>query len=342
MARPLDRLVVSFAPTLNLAGQRQPLPLGLMAVGYKIRATGTLTVGSAAVTLVEDSPYGLISQAQLVLGGSYPLRQADARFWRFWNRYQHFTDNRFTQPSPAAAAVTNFVAEFSIDIEQPELLPPLDRAFWMDSRRLARVEMVFDVGGDGDVTSVNTGTANAFSALNIQVRSKEIQDRAGITSRMQLTRNFYPSLATGDNDMQLTALGAAYRAIILHFVSGNATYNRATSDDTFGNTVTLAGDQIRYWDAVPYSTLQQEDKQQSEIEAWPPGFVVLDAARSRNLQDLVQTGNRRSLVLRTNLTSVPSNAQIGVYLANVILVASSGGQIVGPQARRPVAVSGRR
>jgi hypothetical protein len=360
MARTLDRLAATLVPTLSQPGQRIPLPLGIMAAKYTVRLTGTYNSnsggGATNVVPYEDSPYNLLSQVQLVLSGSFPLRQHDFRFLRFLNRIQNGTDDRFTAPNGTASTASNFVAEGTIDLEQHDLIPPLDRAFWLDTRRLSRLEAVFDVQGALQLAPAGGGaTAPTITSPQIVVTTKEVQDRGGPTSRMQETRMQYPALAVGDNDLSLTALGPAYRGIAIHALSGSATAtlvggsaatytdpNIMSSDDTIVNTVSLIADNIRLVDQKPWATIQQENKGTFQQETWPAGWAVLDFAKSKNLQDIVQTGNRRTLTLRINIASLPTNPVLVVYPLSAIILTTQQGGVVLPATRKPVVVSRRR
>lgn len=353
MARTLDSLEAQFVPTNGQLGFRQRLKLGITVMKYLIRLTGTFTVGTNAVIVLEDSPYGYFRNLQLVLGGSFPLRSHDARAGRFLNRMQHGTDNLFVAPNAAAAAVTSVAAELTLDLEQPDLLPPLDRAFWLDSRRVANLEMVFDFGNQDDITTPNSGgTANTFTVPQVTISSKQVQDEGGPLSRMQIAKIAQQAItAVGDQpDVLITALGPAYRGLLFHFVSQAASPSgvtdplRESSDDSIPNTFTIITDNIRYLDQRPYLSLRQEMKQNYMFENLPPGWALVDFARSHIVRDVLQTGNRRTVAVRVNAAAAPTGATMFVYPMNSIILTSAGAVVLpqGVAQRAPAAAAARR
>lgn len=318
-ARKVPRRVDVFTPVASQTIRRR-MPIGLTTARYLIRFTGTLTVGVAVATILEDSPLGFIRNIELVLNGSFPLRSIDARAAFFFNRYQQKTSPVLTAPSGAIGA-SNFVAEFSIDLEQLDLLPPNDRAFWLDTRRYSSVELVYTFGADADVATPGGGGTAVLSALNIEVMADEVADLGGPASRMQHTRMVQAIAATGDLDVQLPALGPLYRAVALHFTSANADPIRATSDDTILSNATLIGDNIlRHVDQAAYRQIRSENKQVSQSETYPAGWAVLDFAKKQHLADLVRTERTRQLVLRLNIAAAPANTFVQVYPMNALLL----------------------
>lgn len=315
MARKVPRRVDVFTPVDSQTIRRR-MPIGLTTARYLIRFTGTHTV-TMAQTILEDSPLGYIRNIELVLNGSFPLRSIDARGAFFLNRYQQKTQPTLT-PSAGGVGTTNFVAEFSLDLEQLDLLPPNDRAFWLDTRRYSSVELVYSFGTVADIAS---GGAGSLSALNIEVLADEVADLGGPASRMQHTRMVQAIAATGDLDIQLPALGPLYRAIALHFTSGTADPIRATSDDTVLSNATLIGDNIlRHVDQAAYRQIRSENKQVAQAETYPAGWAVLDFAKKQHLADLVRTERTRQLVLRLNIAAAPANTFVQTYPINALLL----------------------
>lgn len=318
-ARKVPRAVDTFTPTESQTVRRR-MPIGLTTARYIIRFTGTLTVGVAVATILEDSPLGFIRNLELSLNGSFPLRSWDARAARFWNVYQQKTAPVLTAPSGAIGA-SNFVAEFTVDLEQVDLLPPNDRSFWLDTRRYSSVELVWTFGAAADVATLGGGGTVALSALSIEVLADEVADLGGPASRMQASRQQQALTATGDTDIQLPALGPLYRAVALHFTSGNADPIRATSDDTILTSATLIGDNIlRHVDAARYRNIRSENKGIAQAETFPAGWAVLDFAKAKHLADLVRTERTRQLILRLNVAAVPANTFVQTYPINALLL----------------------
>lgn len=323
MARKLLRLADSFTPTESQE-VRRPMPLGTTLAGYVIRLTGTLTVGVAAATVLEDSPYGFIRNMAVILNGSFPLQSADARFYFFSNRQMHGTPPRVTAPAGAVGA-SNFVAEFRIPFSQYDLQPPLDSAWWLDTRLLNRLELVYNFGAAVDVATAGGGGTVALSNLAIRVFAEEIADVGGPASRMQVARSQQQITATGDLDLQIPALGQAYRGIALHFTSGNADPIRATSDDTIMNTYSLIGDNVvRHYDATPYETMRSDSKTLYHVEVWPAGWVFIDYARSKTLRDILITSKTRQLIQRLNIAAAPANTFVQFYPLNALILVRAG------------------
>lgn len=322
-ARKQPRQVDAFAPTASQTIRRR-MPLGLTVGRYMVRFTGTLTNAVAVATILEDSPLGFIRNIELSLNGSFPLKSWDARAQWFWNRFQHGAVPTVTAPA-AAIGASNFVAEFFIDLEEQDLLPPQDRAFWLDTRRYANVELVWTFGADADVATPGGGGTAVLSALNVVISADEVADAGGLLSQMQTSRMQQALTATGDFDLQLPALGQMYRAILLHYTSGNVDPIRATSDDTILNTVSLIADNaLRHYDAVPYRQVRQENKQTKHLEALPAGWAVLDFAKQKHLADLVRTERTRQLILRQNIAAVPANTFVQVYPVNARIARPRG------------------
>ncbi len=325
MPRRILRQVDTFAP-VNSTPFRRAMPLGTTVVSYPMRLTGTYTNPAGGVVLLEDSPYGYIRGLDIMLNGSFPLRSAlHGRSYFFFNRMQYATPPQFTAPATGASAVTSIVAELKADMGQPELLPPLDSSFWLDTRLLSRLELVFTFGADQDIA---TGAGATITAQSLTVYAEEVADAGGITSKMQEIRLRSTIGSTGLLDFPggIPALGPAYRAFALHFVSGNADEIRATSDDTILTDASLVGDNVvRYWDAGQYRSIRQDNKISFAFEAMPAGWAVLDFARSKTLRDLLLTARTRSLNLRLNIGAAPANAIVEVYPFNALLVVRGRG-----------------
>lgn len=309
MPRPLSRPVITFAPT-DGSQIRQPMPLGSMIAGYKVRFTGNLVV-TVAATLREDAPLNYLKSVDLVLGGSFPLRVHDARFINFWNRYTRGTANRVN--APAVGVGTNaFSAEFIVDLTDPSLHKALYRAMLLDTRPLSRVELVFTTGAVADLISAGTAT---LSALSIQITALEWPELAGILSRQQVGFTQQAISATGVLDLPpFTGGGTTYRALAMHFTSGNADPVQATSDDTILADATLIDSRgLRYWDAEPYEQIRAENKRLRQLETMPAGWVVLDANPFDDFSDLIQTRGFQNLTLRLNIAAAPANSIVRVY-----------------------------
>src|SRR5574341_224405 len=232
------RPVRTFTPTDNDPGIIQSLPVGKMLSRYLIRFTGTLTVGVAAATVLEDSPLGYLRSINCVLGGSFNLRVHDARFMRFFNGYQGGTFPRITAPSGAIGA-TNFMAEIMLDFEQMDMLPPFDRAFWLDSGLLSSVDLIFATGAAADVATAGGGGSVALSSLSVQILAEEVPGARGLLSRMQITRRTRQITGAGDVELLLPGAGVAYRAVAFH-ATADATLTdpiRQPSSDAVINTV---------------------------------------------------------------------------------------------------------
>lgn len=328
MARKILRQVDSFTPADNTQFRR-PMPLGTTVAKYVIRFTGTLAVGVAAATAVlEDSPYGYIRSVDAILNGSSPLKGGvDARGFLFVNRLQYGTPPQSTPPGTAVGSY-NVVAEFNLDFAQVDLIPPLDASFWLDTRILSRLELVYLFGigtsaanaANDFVTSSATSTTTLTSPL-IVVYAEEVADAGGFLSRMQLTRQRAAIVSTGFNDIQLPALGVAYRGIAIHTTSGNATEFDATSDDTILTDTSLIADNVvRHIDTAPYRAVRADNKTLYSLETMPAGWEFLDFARSKNLKDLIYTARTRQLILRLNVGNVPANTIVQVYPLNAQLV----------------------
>lgn len=349
MARKLLRQVDSFGVGViaDNTQVRRRMPLGVTLSRYYVRFTGSLVVGVAALTSVnEDSPYGYLRSIDTVLNSSTPLRNnVDGRGWFFLNRLQYGTPPQFAAPSTPTGTYA-ISAELSIDFGQNDLRPPLDAAFWLDTRLLSSLELVYQFGvGTSAVASAFTdfgqNSATSTQTLNtpaVVVYAEEVADAGGFLSRMQITRIKQAIAATGNLDVQLPALGPAYRGIAIHYTSGNAVEFDATSDDTVDTDVSLIADNVvRHLDATPYRSVRQDNKTLYSIETMPAGWEFLDFARSKNLRDLIYTSRTRQLILRLNIGSAPANAIAQIYPLNALLVVRSP---AAPGQRMPV-VAGR-
>lgn len=317
MARKILRQIETFTPVAGETGVRRRMPLGMTLAAYHLRLTGTLTVGVAAATILEDSPFGFIRSMQVMLNNSFPLSGdgMHGRIYFFLNRYQRGTSPRVTAPL-AAVGASNFVAEWSHYFGQPDLVPPLDSAFWLDSRLLANLELVFNFGQAADVATAGGGGTVALSNLALTIWAEEVADVGGPTSRMQINRLANAVSATGQQSFPtqgLPSLGPAYRAVALHFTSGNADPIRATSDDTILTDATLIGDNIvRHVDAARYESIRGDNKLTRSLETMPAGWAVLDFARSATLRDIILTARTRNLQLLLNIGAAPANTFVEI------------------------------
>lgn len=333
MALDTERPILTFTDvTAGRTGDIRNLQLGLTVVRYKVRFTGTYTQGNQNGALNADSPYGFIKNVQFQLGGASPLRNTDSRFLKFWNQIQRQgVANNFTAPSIVANAATSIVAEFFMDMAQPDMIPGLDRAYELDTREQSTVSMIFDWGA---ATDIATSPGTAATVTSPQVVVSEVDDPifTGPSSRRQITKQQYQSagLSSGDNDMQIAARGPAYRAIVLSFRSAATDPNDAAGDDTFANTISLIGDNnFKYIDAAKYQALQQENKATYNMQGgWPAGWVILDYAKQGTLRQLLVTRRvKNPLTLRVNLlSSLPANPQVLVYLVNDVIVIRKAAQ----------------
>jgi hypothetical protein len=329
MPRKLLSQVDAFAPTDSQQVRRR-LRLGATISRYLIRFTGNLVV-TATATLAEDAPLGYLRSVDLVLNGGFPLRSLDARGIRFLNTVQQETPPQLTAPS-GAIGTTAFVGEISIDLAQVDLLPPLDSYFWMDSTLLSGLELVFTFGAVADI--ILTGTAT-LTALNVVIYAEEVADYGGVTSRIQISRIQQAIAATGDLDLQLPALGPVYRGLAAHFTSANADPIRATSDDTILNTISVIADNLlRHIDSAPYRMVRADNKMLYALETMPAGWIFLDWARSKTVNDLLATGRTRQLTVRLNIAAAPANSFVQLYPMNGLLVTDRSGRLVRPAFNR--------
>lgn len=333
--REIERQVLSFTNiTAGQTGDIRPLPIGITAVRYKLRWTATYTQSATAGALQPDSPYGFLKNVQLQLGGGFPLRNHDGRFLKFWNFVQRFgVANRFVAPAVTANAVTNIVAELTVDLFQPDMIPPLSQAFVLDTRLLSGLALVFDWGVIGDIAT----NGSTITPIQMVVTSCEAADVSGPSSRQQISKQLVQTAsitANGFFDVPITAQGPAYRALVFSFRSGATDPNDAAGDDTFASTLSLIADNaVRYYDQAPYVQIQQENIQTYSAQGtWPAGYAFFDFAKAQNLTNLLLTQLRKQLVARIVFgSSIPANAWVLVYPINDILV-----------VKRPVAATGKQ
>ena len=340
-SRRAEEQVLQWIPNMGQANDRQKLPLGVTVARYHCRFTGTLTVGTNAVTPFADSPYGVFHRIQLILNGGKPLRVAEGRFNKWLNNVQHGVSEPFTVPNGTGGAATAIKAEFDIDLEQDDLLAPNDRAFWMDTRLLSALDLSIDWGGVNDIVPANTGgIANTLTSPQMTVTAEEITDAGGPSSQLQQTEQQASVAATGNLDIQIPALGPAYRGLAIFARSGNADPNLGNWDDTVVSTVSLIGDNtVRYMDQVAWAQLQSMNQVRYTPQGgtWQAGSALIDFARDGTLRDLLLTAARKQLVLRLNIGSVANgNVWILVYPLNDVLVLAAP-----PQAQRRVAAGAR-
>ncbi len=320
MARLIERAVTTFTPTDSTQDrQHARMPLGATIQAYRIRFTGTLTVGVAVATILEDSPLGYLRSVDLVLGGGFPLRVHDARFVRVLNTMQYGAAPRITAPAGAIGA-TNFAAELTVDLWQPDLRASigLDRAFWLDSRVLSSLELVPTFGVAADVATAGGGGTVALSNLSFQVTAQEVLDQGGLLSRMQILRQVVQAVpAAGVLDLQpFSGGGVVYRGFWIHATS-HATLtdpNRQTSDDTIVGDVSVVDSRgIRLTDAVPWEQLRAETKRAYGFETVPAGWVFVDFAKAHHLADLWDTRGAQAVQMRFTIAAAPANSFLQVY-----------------------------
>jgi hypothetical protein len=341
--RELERQVLQFSDiTAGRTGDiRSNMPLGIAVTRYKLRFTGTFLMGAAPGALQPDSPFTFLKNLQLQLGGGFPLRNADGRFWKFWNTIQRSgVVPDFVAPSVAGNAQTSISFVTLMDMVQSDLNPPLDRAFVFDTRLVSGVSPVFDWG---QATDIATG-ASSLTSPQMTIVEVDAADVRGAASRVQVSRQQVSSgniVANSTFDVYIASQGPAYRAIVLSARSGNADPNLGVGDDTIVTAVSLIGDNaVRYYDLAPWTQIQNENKVvYGMINGWPAGWVVLDFAKDRTLRNLLLTQNRKQLVLRlTFASSLPSNPFVNVYPVNDILVVARSQAARG---RRAVQVAAR-
>lgn len=323
--RLFPRLVDSFVPTVDTP-IRRPMPLGTTVARYLFRLTGTLTVGVAAATVLDDSPYGLIKSVDLVLNGGKPLRTHPARFLGgFYNAFQFGTPKRVTAPSGVIGS-SNFAAEWEIDLAQFDL-KDIVRFFHLDTRLYTGVELVYQVGNAADVATAGGGGTVALSALLLTVQAEDIADVGGFASRSEIKRMPLSIAATGPLQITtLPALGAIYRAIVLHTVSGNADPIRGTDDDTVIKDVSLKAGSVTHFDKVPWEQLRGENKAIANLEVMPAGYGVLDFARSRkDHSEFLRTARARQLTLDLEIAAAPANTWLEIYPVGMQLLSARRG-----------------
>lgn len=336
MSRRIEEQVLQWVPNLGQANDRQRLPLGVTVARYHVKVSFTVTIGTMAATLVTDSPYNIIKRAQLILNGGKPLRVAEGRFYKWINGVQHLNAEPFTAPAVTANAVTPTSFEFDIDLEQDDLLAPNDRAFWMDTRLLSAADLVIDWGTVTDIVNNGGGTADAITVPQVTVTAEEVADAGGAASQLQQTEQQASITTTGNIDIQIPALGPAYRGLAIFARSGNADPNKGIWDDTIVGNVSLIGDNtVRYLDQVLWGQLQSINKQRYPIVGgWQAGSALIDFARDGTLRDILLTAARKQLILRLNIAATPANSWVLVYPLNDILVlATPPGQTKAVPAR---------
>ncbi len=293
---------------------RRPMPFGGTVARYLIRLTGTLTVGVAVATVLEDSPYGLIRDLQVVINGGKTIRAHPARFIQFLNFIQHGTGKRVTAPGGAIGA-TNFMAEWEIDFSQYDLRG-LEHYFVQDTRATTGLDLVFQVGDANDVATPGGGGTVALSNLVMTIQPEELAGLGGYASRIEIAR--MPRLSGGIGRLvinDIPALGQIYRAIVLHTVS-HATLTdpiRQTGDDTIITDVTLRAGVRTHYDATPWQAIQADNKGIFHVETWRPGWAVLDFARNKDLTQLLRTRATRQLTLDLNIGAAPANGNLEIY-----------------------------
>lgn len=303
------------AQSLTLGVQnRLRLALGTTYQALKLRLTGTLTVGVAVATILEDSPLGLLRSIDLVLGGGQPLRQKDGRAVFRTNQIQHGTQPRITAPSGAIGA-SNFTAEIYVDLWQPDLRGGLARAFWLDADFLSSLELVVQVGVDADVATPGGGGTAVLSNVQLGVDVVEAVDFGGQLSRMQEIRQVVRQVAaTGVLDLDpFTGGGVIYRGFLIHATSGNADPNRAASDDTIIGDVTVTVPSRRILDTIPWERLRAETKRVYGLEAIAAGWALVDFAKERHLADVLDTAGEQNVSARFTIAAAPANSIIQIY-----------------------------
>lgn len=310
--RTFPRIVDTFIPAVDTPARR-PMPLGSTVAKYLCRLTGTLTVGVAVATILDDSPYGLIKSVDLVLNGGKPLRTHPARFLGvLWNAFQNGTGKRSTAPSGAIGA-SSFVAEFEIDLAQMDL-KGWERHFLLDTRLYTSVELVFTIGNAADVATLGGGGSVTLSALSIQTIAEDVPEVGGFASRAEIIRRPLSVTATGSLQIAtLPALGPIYRAIVLHTVSGNADPIRGTDDDTIITDVSLKAGTILHYDKVPWEQLRSDNKAIAGLETMPAGYGVLDFARTKGLSEFLRTKRVNQLLLDLTIGAAPANTWLEIY-----------------------------
>lgn len=335
MALVTERAITTLIQGSNLTlGVQNPVdvPRGTTFQAVRLRLTGTLTVGVAVATILENSPLGLLRSVDLLLGGR-ALRVHDARAVRMLNKIQHRTDPRVTAPSGAIGA-SAFNAETVVDLWQPDLLYGLPRSFWLDSRFINGVRLVATIGQAEDVATAGGGGTVALSSVQLGVDLIEVLDRGGILSRMEILRaTRLPVAATGRLDVPpYDGGGVRYRAFLIHATSGNADENRATSDDTIITDVSVRSSRgIRYLDQVPWERLRNETKRVYNLETVDAGWALVDFAKEHHLDDHLDSRGSQAVNLSFTIGAAPANSIIQVYPL-VILLAQRRGAVRGARA----------
>jgi len=310
---PTERNFATIVPTLDVQN-RLRLALGTTYQAIKLRLTGTLTVAVAVATILEDSPLGLLRSIDLIVGGGQPLRSKDGRATFRLNHIQHGTQPRLTAPSGAIGAST-FVAEVYVDLWQPDLDFGLARAFWLDADFLSQLELVIQVGGNTDVATPGGGGTAVISNVQIGVDLVEVLDFGGQLSRMQEVRQIVRAVAaTGVLDVDpFTGGGVNYRGFLIHATSGNADPNRAASDDTIIQDVSVFVPARRIYDAIPWERIRAETKRVYSLESIPAGWGLVDFAKERHLGYVLDTTGDQAVNMRFTIAAAPANSIIQVY-----------------------------
>jgi hypothetical protein len=317
----LRRKVAAITAPPDNTPQRVPIPLGATLQTIVLRLTGTLTVGTAAATVLPDSPLGYLKQVDLILGGSFPLRSLDGRALFLRNTLQRFTAPRRSAPSGSVGS-SNFLAEVYLDLWQPDLLPPLARAFWLDTRFLSRVDLVVNVGEARDIATPGGSGTVTISNVNIDVIVEEVPDAGGLLSRMQELRAVVRQVtATGRLALDpFAGAGVTYRGFLVNARSGNADPNRGTDDDTIISAVALRDSRGRRWvDDQPWETLRSQTKTTYALETMPNGWALVDFAPSQTLEDLLVTRGLQNVQMELVIGAAPANAWVQVYPLVAIL-----------------------
>lgn len=329
----ITRLAKTFTPAGYPATSDIQQIIGATTVRkYLFHFTGTFAQGALAGSPAPDTPFSLLRRFAYQPGG-VPLRDADGRFWRWWNKMQNgfFQAPASVAPSLAPNASGAFSFDLTMDMEQPDLLAPVRSAFLFDTRGID-INMVFDWGSANDL-DLNNVAGDAITATLVQITAVDEPQAIGRASRVQISKLQVVSgqiAASGTFDQTIPAKGPAYRGIALSVRAGNTDWNRAAGDDTVLAYVSLIGDNaIKFYDRVPYSAIQLENRKHYGFN--DPGWILLDFAKDRTLGHLLytltQAGRVNDLVLRLEFaSSLPANPTVLVYPINTILYFRSNPQ----------------